>query len=157
MTIFRKAKAVLTFALCSSIAFGVAAKKADELNQSDRKTLLYIGIAACNNGEVTTHPDHKGCGTKKIGYTIDDASAVPADDYIKVYAGNDTMNNEMVSPDPDHKGGSTKSIGYLSKKPIPHGDQIFKGDASCNMGEATESTMHKGCKAVPLGYALPLQ
>ncbi|WP_132834265.1 hypothetical protein [Pseudomonas sp. 460] len=157
MTVFRKAKAVLTLVLCSSIAFGVAAKTADELNTSDRKTLLYVGIAPCNNGEVTTYPQAKGCGTQQIGYTIDDASAVPADDYIQVYAGNDTVNNKMVSKDPDHKGGSTESIGYLSKKPILHGKQIFTGDEPCNMGEATVSTRAKGCNAVPLGYALPLQ
>ena len=156
MTIFRKAKAVLVVGLCSTIALGVAAKPAGELDQSDRKTLLYVGVAACNNGEVTTFKTHKGCGTQEIGYTIDDASAVPAADYIQVYAGNDVPNNKMVSPDPDHKGGSTESIGYLSKKPIPHGKQIFKGDAACNNGEATVSTMHKGCIAVPLGYALPL-
>ncbi|WP_347784353.1 hypothetical protein [Pseudomonas kurunegalensis] len=94
---------------------------------------------------------------KKIGYTIDDASATPAANYIEVFAGNDTVNNKMVSPDSNHKNGSMESIGYLSKSPIPHGVRIYKGDEPCNMGEATLSTRAKGCNAVFLGYALPLQ
>lgn len=155
MTIFRRANVALAIVLCSSIAFGVAAKPAADLNASDRKTLLYVGNAPCNNGEVTTYEKHKGCGTDVLGYTIDDASAVPAADYIEVYAGNDTQNNKMVSKDSDHKGGSTQSIGYLSKNPIPSGVKIYTGDEPCNKGEATISTKHKGCNAVFLGYALP--
>ena len=157
MTIFRGANVALAIVLCSSIAFGVAAKPAGDLNASDRKTLLYVGKAPCNNGEVTTYEMHKGCGTDVLGYTIDDASAVPAADYIQVYSGNDTGNNKMVSKDPNHKNGSTQSIGYLSKDPIPHGVRIYTGDEPCNMGEATTSTRHKGCNAVFLGYALPPQ
>lgn len=157
MTNFRMANAVLSLVLFSSIAFGVAAKSADELTASDKKTLLYVGNAPCNNGEVTTYDKHKGCGTKEIGYTIDDASAVPAANYIEVFAGNDTENNKMVSKDSNLKNGSTESIGYLSKNPIPHGVKIYTGDEPCNMGEATTSTRHKGCNAVFLGYALPLQ
>ncbi|MGO2201629.1 hypothetical protein ACTXN4_26845 [Pseudomonas helleri] len=157
MTIFRKANIALAIVLCSSIAFGVAAKPASELNASDRKTQLYVGNAPCNNGEVTTYDKHKGCGTDKLGWTIDDASAVPAADYIEVFAGNDTVNNKMVSKDSNTKGGSTQSIGYLSKNPIPQGVKIYTGDEPCNMGEATISTRHKGCNAVFLGYALPPQ
>lgn len=157
MISLKMASAALSFVLFSSITVGVAAKDASELTESDRKTLLYVGDAPCNNGEVTTYEKHKGCATKKIGYTIDDASATPAANYIEVFAGNDTVNNKMVSPDSNHKNGSMESIGYLSKSPIPHGVRIYKGDEPCNMGEATLSTRAKGCNAVFLGYALPLQ
>ena len=157
MTNLRMANAVLSIVLFSSIAFGVAAKSADELTVSDKKMLLYVGNAPCNNGEVTTYEKHKGCETIKIGYTIDDASAVPAANYIEVFTGNDTGNNKMVSKDSNTKNGSMVSIGYLSKDPIPHGVKIYTGDEPCNMGEATTSTKHKGCNAVFLGYALPLQ
>lgn len=157
MTSFRMVNTVLSIVLLSSITFGVAAKSSDELSVSDRKTLLYVGNAPCNNGEVTTYEMHKGCGTKKIGYTIDDASAIPTADYIEIFAGNDTVNNKMVSKDSNTKNGSTESIGYLSKNPIPHGTKIYTGDEPCNMGEATISTRHKGCNAVFLGYALPPQ
>lgn len=157
MTNFRVANTVLSIVLFSNISFGVVAKSADELTVSDRKILLYVGNAPCNNGEVTTHDKHKGCGTAEVGYTIDDASAVPAANYIEVFAGNDTGNNKMVSKDSNTKDGSMESIGYLSKSPIPHGVKIYTGDEPCNMGEATTSTRHKGCNAVFLGYALPLQ
>ncbi|KZN19327.1 MULTISPECIES: hypothetical protein [Pseudomonas] len=157
MTSFRMANTVLSILLFSSIAFGVVAKDADKLNASDRKILLYVGNSPCNNGEVTTYGMHKGCAAKEIGYTIDDASAAPAANYIEVFAGNDVENNKMVSKDSNHKNGSTESIGYLSKNPIPHGVKIYTGDEPCNMGEATISTRHKGCNAVFLGYALPLQ
>nr|WP_140896070.1 hypothetical protein [Pseudomonas caspiana] len=156
MTIFRRSIEVLAIVLSTSIAVGVAAKSASELNVPDRKTLLYVGVAPCNNGEVTTFEKHKGCDAKPIGYTIDDASALPAAKYVQVYAGNDVPNNKMVSPDSDTKGGSTESIGYLSKDPIPQGVRIYVGAEPCNMGEATTSTKHKGCTAVSLGYALPL-
>ncbi|MGR0140686.1 hypothetical protein, partial [Pseudomonas sp. RSP] len=128
MTILRKANAIFALALSSSIAFGVVApKNAFALDASDRKTLLYVGIAPCNNGEVTTFEKHKGCATNAIGYTIDDASAVPAENYIEVFSGNDVGNNKMVSKDSDTKNGSTQPIGYLSKNPIPHGTIIYTG------------------------------
>jgi hypothetical protein len=155
---FRIANMALSIVLLSSIAFGVAAKGADELTVSaDKKTMLFVGDAPCNNGEVTTIEMHKTCATKKIGWTIDDASAKPIDNYIEVFVGNDVENNGMVSKDPNTKNGSTQSIGYLSKEPIPQGVKIYTGNEPCNMGEATTSTKHKGCTAVFLGYALPFK
>lgn len=156
MVVLKKTNVVLALALSSAVTMGVIApKSAFALDASDRKVQLFVGIAPCNNGEVTTFEKHKGCATKPIGYTIDDASAVPAADFIEVFAGNDVENNKMVSKDSDHKGGSTESIGYLSKTAIPQGTRIFTGVESCNMGEASNSTKPKGCTAVFLGYTLP--
>jgi len=152
----RTANTVLSILLLSSIAFGVTAKDANELTvAADKKTEIYVGDAPCNNGEVTTFKMHKTCATQKIGWTIDDASAVPADKYVEVFVGTDVENNGMVSKDSNTKGGSTKSIGYLSKEPVPQGFKIYTGVEPCNMGEATNNTKHKGCNTEFLGYSLP--
>ena len=148
MKILTIAPAVLIL-LTSSVAFSA------DTGSLKRKAQLYVGTGSCNNGEVNTYERHKGCGTKKIGYTIDDASAQPVGDFIKVYAGNDTVNNKIVSKNPDHLGGSSESIGYLSKKPIPGGTELFSGNEPCNNGTATISTKHLGCGTEPLGYTLP--
>ncbi|WP_347784352.1 hypothetical protein [Pseudomonas kurunegalensis] len=65
MISLKMASAALSIVLFSSITAGVAAKDASELTESDRKILLYVGDAPCNNGEVTTYEKHKGCDTKE--------------------------------------------------------------------------------------------
>jgi hypothetical protein len=120
-----------------------------------KKHQIYVGVEVCNNGEVTTYEKHKGCKAQPIGYTIDDASAIPIGNFTKIYTGNDIMNNQIVSKNPNHLGGSMKSIGYLSKLPIIGGEEIFSGNEPCNNGTATTSTRHLGCGTEPLGWALP--
>lgn len=120
-----------------------------------KKKQLYVGIEACNNGEVTTYEKHKNCGTRKIGYTIDDASATQKKKFTEVFSGNDVVNNKIVSKNPNHLGGSMESIGYLSMSPVPGGEKIYSGNQPCNNGTATTSTRHLGCGTEFLGYALP--
>jgi hypothetical protein len=121
----------------------------------EKKIQIYVGNGPCNNGEVSTNPKHKGCSTRSIGYTIDDASAMPADGYIEVFAGNDVGNNKIVSKDSNFQNGSMESIGYLSKNPVPGGSRIYSGNEPCNNGIATTSTKHGGCGTEFLGYSAP--
>ncbi|MDQ0124247.1 hypothetical protein J2W17_003195 [Pseudomonas lini] len=152
MTILKNAVVMIALALLSGFALGGDASPTPTLV---KKQQLYVGNESCNNGEVTTYDRHKGCGTEKIGYTIDDASAMPRSNFIEVFSGNDTVNNKIVSKNPNHLGGSAKSIGYLSKQPITGGEQIRSGNEPCNNGTATLSTLHLGCGTEFLGYALP--
>ena len=142
MTIFsfRNAMAITVLALSSGFALGQQ---------------LYVGVEPCNNGEVTTYERHKGCGTEKIGETIDAANATPKENFTEVFSGNDVVNYKIVSKNPNHLGGSTESIGYLSKTPIAGGKKILSGNEPCNNGDATTSERHKGCGTEFFGYALP--
>lgn len=120
-----------------------------------KKTELFVGTGAPQNGVVTTVKDHLGSTARPIGYTVDDASAAPEEDFIEVFVGTGTGNNGVVSKDPDHAGGSTESIGFLSKKPIRGGTKLYSGAGPCNNGVATNNTRHAGCNTTPLGYTLP--
>ena len=151
------AQKISLFVLFSIISGTCASQSSKSLPTYTKQQLLYIGIGPCNNGEVATEENHKGCSTKPIGYTIDAADAEPESAFVEVFAGNDTMNNKIVSPDGDHGGGSTESIGYLSKKPVRGGAKIRAGKEPCNNGIATQSYRHLGCGTRFLGYALPLR
>lgn len=137
------------------LSFPVQSQITKMSSQLVMKTQLYVGIEPCNNGEVTIYVKHKGCGTRPIGFTIDDESAVPSKDFVEVYSGNDTVNNKIVSKNQNHLGGSMEAIGYLSKKPLRGGKKIYSGNEACNNGTATISTRHLGCGTEFLGYALP--
>lgn len=121
-----------------------------------KKTELYVGTGTPQNGVVSTIKQHLGSTTAPIGYSVDDASAVPATDFIEIFVGSDTANNGVVSKNPNHAGGSTTSVGYLSLKPIPGGTKLYSGSGPCNNGVATNNTKHAGCNTEPLGYTLPL-
>lgn len=125
--------------------------------EPEPKQLLYVGTqGGVNEGVVTTSLNHLGGTTKIIGYTVDDATADPAGDFIEVFVGTTGgFNTGVVTPDTNHAGGSTKSIGYLSKKPLKSGTKLYVGQASCNNGVVTDNTMHVGCATRYLGYALP--
>lgn len=120
-----------------------------------KSTQLYVGKAASNNGTVSTFDQPLGGNADPIGFSIDDASATPDTDYVRIYEGNDTQNNKVVSSNPNHLG-STTAAGFLSKKAIAGGKLVREGNVpGCNEGEATLSTMHKGCTTKVLGYTLP--
>jgi hypothetical protein len=152
MPILRNTIAIIALVAPASFAFCQDTMSTPNLV---KKTQLYVGIEPCNNGEVTTYDKHKGCGTRKIVYTIDDASAIPIDNFTRVYSGNDVPNNKIVSKDSNYLNGSMENIGYLSKSPILGGEIIYSGNEPCNNGTATTSTRHKGCGTEFLGYTLP--
>ncbi|MDO9178041.1 MAG: hypothetical protein Q7U16_06910 [Agitococcus sp.] len=152
MSMLKNTIAIIALVISPSFALCQGTMSAPNLA---KKTQLYVGIEPCNNGEVTTYEKHKGCGTQKVGYTIDDASATPIDSFTKVYSGNDTVNYKIVSKNSNHLGGSMESIGYLSKSPIPGGVEIRSGNEPCNNGTATTSTRHLGCGTEFLGYTIP--
>jgi hypothetical protein len=129
----------------------------DAMADPANKELLYIGTqAGLNEGVVTTSQNHLEGTTKKLGYTIDDATAVPAGDFVEVFVGTTGgVNAGVVTPNTNHGGGSTKSIGFLSKKPLVGGTKLYVGEALCNNGVVSDNTMHAGCATHFLGYALP--
>ncbi len=119
-----------------------------------KKTKLYVGTGQANNGVVTTNKLHLSDTTEEIGYTIDDASAVPPSQFTEAFVGNDQPNNGVVTRDSNHKGGSTRPIGFVSKKPIPGGTKLYVGTGPEN-GVVTTSTKHGGATSDFFGYALP--
>jgi hypothetical protein len=121
-------------------------------------TVLYEGVGVANNGVVTTLQNHLNDTTKKLGSTIDYASAVPENKFIEVFVGvADGVNNGVVSPSDNHCGGATKSIGMLAKEALfPHAIKLYVGTGASNNGVATPNQMHLDDTTEFLGYALPL-
>jgi hypothetical protein len=130
-------------------AFGVSAEPI-------KKTTLYVGTqGGVNEGVVTTDQGHLLGTTKKIGYTIDEASAVPASEYVEVLVGTTGgVNAGVVTPNANHAGGSTTSIGVLSKKPIVGATKLYVGNGACNNGVITDNLMHLGCDTKFIGYPM---
>ena len=124
----------------------------------ERKTLLYAGIGAKNNGVITTNQNHMNDTTKQFGYTIDYASAVPADRFVEVFVGvTPNVNDGVVSPNDNHCNGATQSIGMLSIDPVfANAQKLYVGTGATNNGVVTPNQMHLDDTTAFLGYALPV-
>lgn len=120
-----------------------------------RKTELFLGIDPVNLGMVSNYDQHLGGATKSIGWTIDDADAVPTGDFVECFAGNDVVNNKVVSPNYNHRGGATESIGFLALRPVLGGTKVLSGIGVGQNGDATTSTMHQGEATEFFGYTMP--
>jgi|SRR5471030_2183053 hypothetical protein len=123
-----------------------------------KKTLLYAGIGAKNNGVITTNENHMNDTTKKFGYTIDYASAIPSEKFVEVFVGiAPNVNDGVVSPNDNHCGGATQSIGMLSIDPVfADAEKLYVGTGAKNNGVVTPNSMHLNDTTAFLGYALPL-
>lgn len=120
-----------------------------------QKTELFLGVDPVNNGMVSNYYRHLGGNTVSIGWTIDDADAVPRENFRRCYAGDDTVNNKVVSPNFNHRGGSTKSIGFLSIAPVLGGTEVLSGTGPGTNGDATTSQLFQGQPTEFFGYTIP--
>lgn len=121
-----------------------------------KKTLLYVGIGAKNNGVASPLQNHMNDTTTAFGYTIDYASAMPADRFVEVFAGVGAHNMGVASRDTNYLNDATQSIGMLSLDPVfPDARKLYVGTGARNNGVVTPNQMHLNDTTAFFGYALP--
>jgi hypothetical protein len=122
-----------------------------------KKTLLYVGTGAANNGVCTTNVLHMNDTTRQFGYTIDDYSAQPRDQFVEAFVGAATNNLDVVSRDANYNYGATNSIGFLALNAIvPGAQKLYVGIGPHQNGVVTPNQLHLNEATNFFGYALPL-
>ncbi|MGB8418019.1 hypothetical protein [Paraburkholderia sp.] len=122
-----------------------------------KSTLLYAGIGKANNGVISTLQNHLNDTTTSFGYTIDDFSAKPVDQFVQIYVGVGNENMGVCSPNSNHLNGATQPVGFLSISPIVVGmRKLYVGIGKLNNGVVTPNQMHLNDTTRELGYALPV-
>jgi hypothetical protein len=75
-----------------------------------KSTLLYAGIGKANSGVISTLQNHLSDTTPSFGYTIDDFSAKPVDQFIQIYVGVGSEKLGVCSSNSNHFNGVTQKI-----------------------------------------------
>jgi hypothetical protein len=150
---------VLVNAMFSIACFSLFSARAEapELNKSlVYDTKLYVGTQAnCNAGVVTTNPNHLGCQTQFIGYTVN-VKMQSRFRLTPLYVGvQGFVNAGVVSSNKTHLNGATRFIGYSTIE-IFKGTLLLEGTKhNCNAGVVSTNPRHLNCATKFIGWTLP--
>lgn len=145
----------LLYAFTAIVACSMATQATSAQAQLVPRTPIFVGNGPQNNGVATNNPQHLNGTTTPIGCTIDEGSAQPRGNFVRVYAGNGTVNNKVLSNYERHLNSSTEVIGVLSKSAVTGGTLLYRGTGALNNGVLSSNSGHLGDLSEEYGWSMP--